>query len=139
MRTVRSLLFLMSQFAPAFQEVLIITDEETPFAEGQREELEKAGLRFRISADLDNELPNLDVVYMTNFNCGPDSFLLTYAEEILGNLLRGRRREVEVARREEGDRRRLGAGGGGRDRPARRSNAGRAQATARFDPSGTLA
>jgi aspartate carbamoyltransferase catalytic subunit len=64
MRTVRSLLVLMSQFAPAFQEVLIITDEEAPFAEGQREELEKAGLRFRISTDLDNELPNLDVVYI---------------------------------------------------------------------------
>ncbi|HUU03272.1 MAG TPA: acyl-CoA dehydratase activase [Myxococcota bacterium] len=28
---------------------------------------------------------NLDVVYLTNFNCGPDSFLLTYAEEIMGD------------------------------------------------------
>ncbi len=28
---------------------------------------------------------SLDVVYLTNFNCGPDSFLLTYAEEILGD------------------------------------------------------
>jgi predicted nucleotide-binding protein (sugar kinase/HSP70/actin superfamily) len=27
----------------------------------------------------------LDTVYLTNFNCGPDSFLLSYAEEILGN------------------------------------------------------
>lgn len=27
----------------------------------------------------------LDAVYFTNFNCGPDSFLLTYAEEIMGN------------------------------------------------------
>ncbi len=25
----------------------------------------------------------LDVVYLTNFNCGPDSFLLSYAEEIM--------------------------------------------------------
>ncbi|MBN1960918.1 MAG: hypothetical protein JW841_08220 [Deltaproteobacteria bacterium] len=27
----------------------------------------------------------LDVIYLTNFSCGPDSFLLTYAEEIMGN------------------------------------------------------
>jgi predicted CoA-substrate-specific enzyme activase len=27
----------------------------------------------------------LDVVYLTNFSCGPDSFLLSYAEEIMGN------------------------------------------------------
>ncbi|MCO6412422.1 MAG: aspartate carbamoyltransferase [Thiogranum sp.] len=64
MRTVRSLLTLMSQFAPAFEEVLIITDEEAPFAEGQREELESAGLRFRITADMDRELPDLDVIYI---------------------------------------------------------------------------
>ncbi|RLB59680.1 MAG: hypothetical protein DRI34_01010 [Deltaproteobacteria bacterium] len=28
---------------------------------------------------------DLDAVYLTNFNCGPDSFLLSYAEEILGD------------------------------------------------------
>jgi predicted CoA-substrate-specific enzyme activase len=28
---------------------------------------------------------SMDAVYLTNFNCGPDSFLLSYAEEILGN------------------------------------------------------
>ncbi len=27
----------------------------------------------------------LDAVYLTNFSCGPDSFLLTFAEEIMGN------------------------------------------------------
>jgi predicted nucleotide-binding protein (sugar kinase/HSP70/actin superfamily) len=27
----------------------------------------------------------MDVVYLTNFSCGPDSFLLSYAEEIMGN------------------------------------------------------
>ncbi len=27
----------------------------------------------------------LDAVYLTNFGCGPDSFLLSYAEEIMGN------------------------------------------------------
>ncbi len=66
MRTVRSLLILMSRFAPAFEEVVIITDEATPFAAGQREELESAGLKFRFTADMDAELPNLDVVYINN-------------------------------------------------------------------------
>jgi len=64
MRTVRSLLILMSRFAPAFEEVLIITDEAEPFAEGQREALEKAGLRFRITANMHDELADLDVVYI---------------------------------------------------------------------------
>ncbi len=64
MRTVRSLLILMSQFAPAFEEVVIITDEAEPFAAGQREELESAGLCFRISDDMQKELPQLDVIYI---------------------------------------------------------------------------
>jgi aspartate carbamoyltransferase catalytic subunit len=64
MRTIRSLLILMTEFAPAFEEVVIVTDEATPFADGQRQELEKAGLRFRVTADMDAELPTLDVVYI---------------------------------------------------------------------------
>jgi len=64
MRTVRSLLILISLFAPAFEEVVIITDETAPFAEGQREELEKAGLSLRVTAELEKELPELDVIYI---------------------------------------------------------------------------
>ncbi len=29
--------------------------------------------------------PDLDAVYLTNFSCGPDSFLLSFAEEIMGH------------------------------------------------------
>lgn len=64
MRTVRSLLTLLSLFSSAIKEVVLISDEEQPFSEGQREELEKAGLNMRISADLNKELPKLDVVYI---------------------------------------------------------------------------
>ena len=64
MRTVRSLLILMAQFAPAFEEIVIITDEASPFADGQREELEKAGLHVRVSSAMNAELPSLDVVYI---------------------------------------------------------------------------
>ena len=64
MRTVRSLLSLLSLFANAIKEVLIISDEKQPFGKGQREELEKAGLNLRIATNLKKELPKLDVVYI---------------------------------------------------------------------------
>jgi len=64
MRTVRSLLILLSLFANVFREVVVISDEEDPFAPGQREELEKDGLHLRSSTNLDSELPELDVVYI---------------------------------------------------------------------------
>jgi len=64
MRTVRSLLLLLSRFADNLGDVVIITDEGEPFAPEQREELEEAGLRVRISDDLDANLPDLDVVYI---------------------------------------------------------------------------
>ncbi len=44
-------------------------------------------LRPEILAALEKaaESDIMDVVYLTNFSCGPDSFLLSYAEEIIGN------------------------------------------------------
>jgi len=59
-------------------------------------ELERLGERYRnafwsygqkILATLEKaaESDFMDVVYLTNFSCGPDSFLLSYAEEIMGN------------------------------------------------------
>ena len=64
MRTIRSLLLLLSLFAEGIREVVIISDVEEPFAAGQREELEEAGLRIGVKQDLDAELPELDVVYI---------------------------------------------------------------------------
>ena len=64
MRTVRSLLQFLGLFANAISEVIIISDETQPFAEGQREELEKAGLPLNVYPDLLNILPELDVVYI---------------------------------------------------------------------------
>jgi aspartate carbamoyltransferase catalytic subunit len=64
MRTVRSLLSLLSLFANAIKEVLIISDEKQPFSKGQREDLEKAGLNLRVATNLKKELPKLDVVYI---------------------------------------------------------------------------
>jgi aspartate carbamoyltransferase catalytic subunit len=63
MRTVRSLLLLLMQFARSIDEVVIITDYSDPFAPGQLEELEGAGLSLRVSDRFDEELPALDVIY----------------------------------------------------------------------------
>ena len=64
MRTVRSLLQFLSLFANAISEVVIISDEKQPFAEGQREDLEKMGLTLTVCPDLMATLPRLDVVYI---------------------------------------------------------------------------
>lgn len=64
MRTVRSLLLLLSRFSKGFEEIVIVTDESDPFAPKQREELEKAGLSISLSDDLEAVLPSLDVVYI---------------------------------------------------------------------------
>ena len=74
MRTIRSLLLLLSNFSSALDEIVLITDETEPFAEGQLEELTEKGLRFRISEDLDSELPDLDVVYTNSILWTGDGF-----------------------------------------------------------------
>ncbi len=63
MRTVRSLLLLLRNFAHALDEIVVISDEDEPFAEGQLEELAESGLKIRISDEFGKELPKLDVVY----------------------------------------------------------------------------
>ena len=64
MRTVRSLLTFLSLFSNAISEVIIISDRDDPFSEGQREKLEQTGLNMRVSQDMNKELPNIDVVYI---------------------------------------------------------------------------
>jgi aspartate carbamoyltransferase catalytic subunit len=64
MRTVRSLLLLLSLFSNAVKEVVVICNDHDPFSEGQKEELEQRGLKLRINHSLDEELPSLDVVYI---------------------------------------------------------------------------
>jgi aspartate carbamoyltransferase catalytic subunit len=74
MRTVRSLLILMRLLPNAFSEVVIICDHEEPFGEKQREELEAAGLVLRSSSSLEDELPELDIVYINSIAWVGDSF-----------------------------------------------------------------
>ena len=75
MRTVRSLLLFLSLFSPAIKEVVIISESDTNFDDGQREELEENGLRLRITPKLDAELPELDVVYINSIAWVGDSYV----------------------------------------------------------------
>ena len=43
------------------------------------------GQRILSAARFVKERKNLFLLYLTNFSCGPDSFILTYVEEIMGN------------------------------------------------------
>lgn len=74
MRTVRSLLYLLSLFPHSFEEVVIFSNENEMFAEHQRENLRELGLNLRISTDLNSELPNLDIVYINSIAWVGDSY-----------------------------------------------------------------
>jgi aspartate carbamoyltransferase catalytic subunit len=75
MRTVRSLLILLSRFSGGIGEVVVVTDDPgQAFDDGQRETLEQAGLRLRVTSELDSELPRLDVVYINAIAWVGDSF-----------------------------------------------------------------
>ena len=74
MRTVRSLLLMLSRFAPGIEEVVLITDDPEPFAPDQREALEADGLKLRLSSDLDGELPAIDAVYINAIAWVGDSY-----------------------------------------------------------------
>lgn len=74
MRTVRSLLLLLSLVSHAINEIVIISNEQSLFDDGQLEELTESGLNIRHSKTLNNELPNLDVVYINSIAWVGDDF-----------------------------------------------------------------
>jgi len=74
MRTVRSLLTFLGLFSNAIAELVIISDKEDPFADGQQEKLQKAGVNLRLSQDMNKELPDLDVVYINAIAWLGDSY-----------------------------------------------------------------
>lgn len=74
MRTVRSLLLFLSIFSQAVREVVIICDTDNPFDDEQKEELQNAGLKLRVARRLNDELPELDVVYINSIAWVGDTF-----------------------------------------------------------------
>ncbi|MEC7897481.1 MAG: aspartate carbamoyltransferase [Cyanobacteriota bacterium] len=79
MRTVRSLLRILSKFPQILEEVVVIhaagLESEAPlFDPGQLEELEACGMSIRCSSDLAAEIPDLDVVYINAIAWVGDSY-----------------------------------------------------------------
>ena len=76
MRTVRSLLKIFAQFPHSFAEVHLVHDRsvDPSFDEGQREQLENAGLKIIEGDNLNDILPELDVVYINAIAWMGDSF-----------------------------------------------------------------
>lgn len=74
MRTVRSLLLFLGLFSPGIEEVVIICETEDVFDEGQKEDLEQAGLKLRVVNNLDKDLPYLDVVYINSIAWVGDTY-----------------------------------------------------------------
>jgi aspartate carbamoyltransferase catalytic subunit len=74
MRTVRSLLHLLSMFAAVIEEVVVINGDDDVFGEGQRDALAQRGLRLRVEPGLRNNLPALDVVYINSIAWIGDTF-----------------------------------------------------------------
>ena len=74
MRTVRSLLYFLALFSDGIKEVIIVCNMKDPFSAGQKEELEKAGLKLNVNPDLDSVLPNSDVVYINAIAWVGDSY-----------------------------------------------------------------
>jgi len=76
MRTVRSLLIMLSHFSHAFEEVVIIHDgkRQELFGQGQKEELDAAGLNIRETTIMRDELSELDIVYINAIVWEKDDF-----------------------------------------------------------------
>ena len=96
MRTVRSLLKMLSIFPNIIEEIIIIHDATAAaiFDPGQREQLEHAGLRIRTSTDLVSELPALNVVYINaiawmgdGFESFGNSFVLDKSSPLQNNAI----------------------------------------------------
>jgi len=66
MRTVRSLIYLLSLFPECFEEVVIICHEKEAFDQTQKEEIDAAGLKVRVTENMQLELPLLDIVYINS-------------------------------------------------------------------------
>jgi len=75
MRTVRSLLTLLSLFSEGIKEVIVIADVEEIYTEGQRETLQEHGLNIRTVERLNPELPSMDIVYINAIAWVGDSYV----------------------------------------------------------------
>ncbi|MBW7857848.1 MAG: aspartate carbamoyltransferase [Leptonema sp. (in: Bacteria)] len=74
MRTVRSLLLILTLFHYAIDEVVVINPDKDIFDKGQLTELEQSGLKIRQVHALRENISDLDVVYINSIAWIGDSF-----------------------------------------------------------------
>ena len=74
MRTARSQLLMLTLIGYALREVVVIHPDREIFSEGQREELEQAGLKIRCERRLREVLNNLDVIYINSIAWVGDTY-----------------------------------------------------------------
>lgn len=74
MRTVRSLLYLLSLFPNNFREIVVICHEKEVFDVTQAEFLATTGINIKVSENMEEELPDLDIVYINSIAWIGDSY-----------------------------------------------------------------
>ncbi len=66
MRSIRSLLLLLSNLVTSIRQVTVFSPHEEAFAPQQLEELESVGLKLQVTSDIESVLPDLDVIYINS-------------------------------------------------------------------------
>jgi aspartate carbamoyltransferase catalytic subunit len=76
MRTVRSLLKMLAIFPQAFNKVVLVSDQSSDhmFDTGQLEQLQQSGLNIVTATDVEQVLPEMDIVYINAIAWEGDSF-----------------------------------------------------------------
>lgn len=74
MRTVRSLLTLLSMFSSSINVVNIVCNTNDAFSDGQKQELETTGLNLNMTSNLEEVLPSSDIIYINAIAWVGDSY-----------------------------------------------------------------
>jgi len=74
MRAVKSFLLMALLFSERIKRVTIISEMADPFGRDVKKEIEKAGIEYAVSNDIQEVLPHLDVIYMNSIAFLGDSY-----------------------------------------------------------------
>jgi len=74
MRAVKSFLLLALQFKEKINSVTFISEMADPLGKDIKEAITNAGIDFSVSNDMQDHLPNLDVIYMNSIVCVGENY-----------------------------------------------------------------
>lgn len=74
MRAVKSFLLMSLLFQSKIRKVTVISEYADPFGADMTEDLEKAGIEYSVTNDIQETLPTLDVIYMNSIAFLGDSY-----------------------------------------------------------------